>query len=175
MRLTGRDRSWRTFIRVPSLGLLLTLLAANIQVQAQTAASDFTLSAFILALRIPVNLVNPDGTPTTTGNVFWLESDTSIPYSLCTSGTGWSFGNGGALGAVYHCSPYWIILPGETHFQALNLSIPADRTTRVSFTAMLEGKPLGSAGSVTRWTLKWDGTVEEALATGEKMKAIARP
>jgi hypothetical protein len=165
-------------MRTASIVLLVTLLApANMRVHTQTPSTDFTLRAFIFALRIPVNVVNPDGTPMTTGDVLWVgvKNITNIPYSLCTAGWGWSFGNGGALGAVDHCSPYWILLPGETHFQSLNLAIPVDRTTKLSLTSLLEGKPLGSAGSVTRLTLKWDGTVEEALAAGEKMKANTRP
>ena len=165
-------------MRTASIVLLVLLLApANMGVHTQTPSTDFTLRAFILALRIPVDVVNPDGTPTTTGDVLWVgvKNDTNIPYSLCTAGWGWSFGGGGALGGVDHCSPYWILLPGETHFQSLNLSIPVDRTTKLSLTALLEGKPLGSAGSVTGLTLKWDGTVEEAVAAGDKMKANTRP
>ena len=165
-------------MRTASIVLLVTLLApANIGVHAQTPSTDFKLRAFILALRIPVNVANPDGTPITTGDVLWVgvTNDSNIPYSLCTAGWGWSFGGSGALVGVDHCSPYWILLPGETHFQSLNLPIPADRTTKLSLTVLLEGKPLGSAGGVTRSTLKWDGTVEEALAAGEKMKASTRP
>jgi hypothetical protein len=169
-------------MRTAGIFLLVTLLApADIQVHAQTPPTDFTLRAFILALRIPINVANPDGSPMTTGDVMWVgvKNNTNTPYSLCTAASGWSsIGGGGlsgGLSSVDHCSPYWILLPGETHFQSLNLSMPADRSTKLSLTALLEGKPLGSAGSVTRLTLKWDGTVEEALAAGEKMKVSTRP
>jgi hypothetical protein len=165
-------------MRTASIVLLVSLLIpANIRVHTQTPPTAFTLRAFIVALRIPINVANPDGTPMTTGDVMWVgvKNNTNTPYSLCTAGSGWSFGGGGVLSGASHCSPYWILLPGETHFQSLNLSIPADRTTRVSLTVLLEGKPLGSTGSVSRLTLKWDGTVEEAFAAGEKMKASTRP
>jgi hypothetical protein len=165
-------------MRTASIFLLLTLLApANIQVHTQTPPTDFTLRAFILALRIPINVANSDGTPMTTGDVMWVgvKNNTNIPYSLCTAASGWSSIGGGGLGSVGHCSPYWILLPGETHFQSLNLSIPADRSTKLSLMVLVEGKPLGSVGSVARFWLKWDGTVEEALADGEKMKVSPRP
>jgi hypothetical protein len=169
-------------MRTASIVLLVTLLApANIQVHTQTPPTDFTLRAFILALRIPINVANPDGTPMTTGDVMWVgvKNNTNTPYSLCTSASGWSsIGDGGlsgGLSSVDHCSPYWILLPGETHFQSLNLSIPAERSTKLSLTVLMEGKPLGSVGSVARSWLKWDGTVEEALAAGEKVKADTRP
>ena len=171
------SRCLHMLMRTTNVVVLVTLLAtASIRVHTQTPLPDFTLRAFILALRIPTNVANPDGTPRTTGDVIWVgvKNDTNTPYSLCTAGRGWSFGGGGVLGGVDHCSPYWILLPGETHFEALNLSIP-DRTTKLSLTAVLEGKPLGSAGSVTRLTLRWAGTVEEALAAGEQMKASTRP
>ena len=169
-------------MRTASIVLLVTLLApANIQVHTQTPPTDFTLRAFILALRIPVNVASPDGTPMTTGDVLWVgvKNNTNTPDSLCTAASGWSsIGGGGLSGgisAVDHCSPYWILLPGETHFESLKRSIPVDRTTKLSLTALLEGKPLGAAGNVTRLTLKWNGTVEEALAAGEKVKADTRP
>jgi hypothetical protein len=104
-----------------------------------------------------------------------VKNETKTPYSLCTAASGWSSIGGGGLSSTSHCSPYWILLPGETHFQSLNLSIPPDRTTKLTLTVLVEGKPLGSAGSVAGFWLKWDGTVEEALAAGEKMKVSARP
>ena len=165
-------------MRTAGIVLLVGLLTpANIRVHTQTPPTDFTLRAFILALRIPINVANPDGTPMTTGDVMWVgvKNETNTPYSLCTAASGWASIGGGVLSAVGHCSPYWILLPGETHFQSLNLSIPPDRTTQLTLTVLVEGKPLGSAGSVARFWLKWDGTVEEALAAGEKMKVSARP
>ena len=166
-------------MRTGCIALLATLLmSASVRAQAQTAPPEFTLRAFTLALRIPTSVGNRDGTPMTTGDVLWVavKNETTIPYSLCTAARGLAVvgGSGGVSGAS-HCSPYWIVLPGETHFEAMNVPVPVDPLLTLLLTVTLEGKPLGVTGNLATWTLMWTGTVGETLATGERMKALERP
>jgi hypothetical protein len=162
-------------MRTAIVALIMTLVVAGVM-RAQTVEApgeEFTLSAFILALHIPTTVANADGTRVTTGPVLWfaIRNRTAIPYTLCTAATGWNIGLGGVMGGTSHCSPYWIVLSGETHFQSLSVSIPQEPGTSLGVSVMLEGKPLGSTGDVKRWTLRWAGTVAEATARGEQMKA----
>ena len=162
-------------MRTATITLITALLASGVsRAQAgQGPREEFTLSAFILALHIPMNLTNADGTPMTTGPTFWvaIKNQTATPYSLCVDGGGWTTDLGGLMAGTNHCSPYVIVLPGETHFDTLKMAIPKDPSTRVGATVSFVGKPLGSMGDLKRWTLRWAGTVADALGEGERMKA----
>jgi hypothetical protein len=157
------------------LGLLLT--STCVLAQAPDPPKEFTLRALTLALRNPINVANRDGTPMTTGHVLWVavKNETAIPYSLCTAAKGMTTLFGSGVGAASHCSPYWIVLPGETHFEPFGSSVPVDPAASLRLDVWLEGKPLGSTENLRRWLLKWQGTGWEALAAGEAMKPSDLP
>jgi hypothetical protein len=162
-----------------TLGLIVTLLASvAAHAQNQLPPEEFGLTAFVLTLGIPTSVSNPDGTPMRSGPQLWaaIKNRTSIPYSLCTSATGMSTSGsegrgGGGLSGVDHCHSYWVLLPGETRTESLFTSFPNEPDTGLSVTIILEGKPAGSMGEVTTWTLRWRGTVGEATALGRQMSA----
>jgi hypothetical protein len=165
-------------MRLATILLIVTLIAsAGTHAQNKVPPEEFGLTAFVLTLGIPTNVANPDGTPMRTGRQLWaaIRNTTSIPYSLCTSATGVGTngpeGVTGGLSGGTHCHPYWVLLPGETRTESLPSSFPGEPDSGLRVTIMLEGKPVGSMAEVTRWTLRWAGTVAEAIALGEQMKA----
>lgn len=150
---------------------LIGVLIAPVAVRTQAdSATEFSVTGFFLPLTIPDHAPpNLDGSP---GLAFWLaiKNRTSIPYSLRTAGTGWSTDQGGYVGGVDH-SPYWIVLPGETYFQAVGGAVPKDLDTPLRLSVSLQGKPLGALGDVQQWRLSWTGTVQQAIGLGEQMRA----
>jgi hypothetical protein len=148
----------------------------GVSAQRQVWTPEFTVTAYIFALKIPNPMVaNADGTPMISGPGVWMaiKNMTAIPYFLCVTGTGWMSPSLGGMvgGTADSCSPAWIVLPGETHFQGMK--VPTPKTPQESWTVsiMLEGKPVGAAGNLTKWDLSWTGTAEEAARLGEQIKA----
>src|SRR5262245_18592446 len=144
---------------------------AAMKAQAPVGTEEFAVAGFMFALSIPNHSVaNGDGTPMISGPGFWLaiKNTTAIPYSLCNFGSSSSISSStgigsGIGGATSGCSPYWLLLPGETHFVAVGFaSIPKEPDARLAVTVFLEGKPLGAPGDLRQWNLKWTGTVREA-------------
>jgi hypothetical protein len=166
-------------VRLSTIGLSVALLAPmGAGAQTQLPLEEFGLTAFVLTLGIPTSVPNHDGTPS--GPQLWaaIKNMTSIPYILCTSarggGTTTPEGASGGMGGGSHCNPYWLLLPGETRTESVPISFPNEPDTGLRVTIILEGKPLGSMGEVTRWTLRWRGTVGEATALGRQMSASLR-
>ena len=168
-------------MRVATLGLIGVLIAPTLiqtqpPAQRQVWTPEFTATAYIFALSIPNPMVaNLDGTPMISGPGVWMaiKNTTAIPYVLCMTGSGWSIpGVGGMVGGIADgCSPAWIVLPGETHFQAIGAPIPKTPEESWTVSIILEGKPVGVAGNLTNWNLSWTGTAEEAARLGEQIKA----
>src|SRR5262249_5825231 len=136
-----------------------------------------------LNLNIPNGMVaNRDGTPLISRPGLWLaiKNRTTIPFSLCTAGSTFSSSSPAALGSGIGggtsegCRPFWIVLPGETYFYAVTYQFPNEPDTRLNVSVILEGKPLAADGGMKTWILKWTGTVKEATAVGENMKANVR-
>ena len=158
--------------------LLVASLSAPFVVSAQrrAQAGEFTVTAYIFALKIPIPMVaNADGTPIVSGPNVWMaiKNTTTIPYFLCMTGSGWTSPSlGGAVGGIADsCSPAWLVLPGETHFQAVGAPIPNTHDERWTVSIAVMGKPLGAIGNLTNWNLSWTGTAGEAAALGEQMEA----
>lgn len=88
-------------LRTATITLILTLIAPSVLPgqAGQTPAEEFTLSAFILALHIPGNVSNAEGTSVTSGPVLWVavKNRTAIPYSLCTNDCRTRNGGGSSL------------------------------------------------------------------------------
>jgi hypothetical protein len=123
-------------MRIATIGLSVTLLASvAAHAQTQLPPEEFGLTAFVLTLRIPTSVSNPDGTPMRTGPQLWaaIKNTTSIPYSLCTSakgvGTSSPEGATGGLSGDSRCNPYWVLLPGETRTESLPGSFPKEPDT----------------------------------------------
>jgi len=157
-------------MRAATIALIALLISPAANAQADLGADEFAITGFLLAPDVPNGAPpNSDGTPALT---FWLaiKNRTAIPYSLRTTATGWSANQGGYVGGVDH-SPYWIVLPGETYFQAVGGAVPKDLDAPLRLTISLQGKPLGAPGDVQQWRLTWTGTVQQAIALGEQMRA----
>ena len=147
-----------------------------VRTQRRVPTEEFTATAYIFALNIPNPMVaNADGTPMISKPGVWMaiKNTTKIPYFLCLTGMGSSSPSWGGMviGTADSCSPAWIVLPGETHFQAVGAAIPKTPKERWIVSIALEGKPLGANGNLTNWNLSWTGTADEAAALGEQMKA----
>jgi hypothetical protein len=158
-------------------GLLALVMSASAVAQAQAPPTEFTMTAFTLPFRVPGSTVVDGRTPVITGSVAWvaIKNETTIPYNLCTPLRGWAIGGAVTGGGASHCGPYWILLPGETHFEQMIVPIPAEPLATMLLSVTLAGNPLGLSENGARWTLMWQGTVGEARAAGEKVRAIGRP
>jgi hypothetical protein len=149
---------------------------SGVSAQRQVWTPEFTATGYILALNIPNPMVaNADGTPMISGPGVWMaiKNTTPIPYYLCMTGMGWSSPSlGGMVGGISDgCSAAWIVLPGETHLQAVRAPIPKTPTEPWTVSIMVKGKPVGAAGNLTNWTLEWTGTAEQAASLGEQISA----
>jgi len=65
--------------------------------------------------------------------------------------------------------PYWLVLPGQTRFDAFEIRVPGG-TTLFDVDLVLQeiGVPRMGAPPIRRW-LKWSGTVDDAIAAGQKV------
>src|SRR5262245_53092466 len=164
-------------MRAATVALIGVLISpAAMKAQGQVGPEEFAVVGLILALNIPNQMVaNLDGTPMISGPSVWMaiKNTTPIPYYVCMTGRGWSSPSLGGIvvGTADSCSPAWIVLPGETHFQSVGAPIPKIPTEQWTVSVMVEGKPVGAAGNLTNWNLSWTGTAEEAARLGEQIKA----
>lgn len=160
-------------MRFVCIALVLTFAGSD-HVTAQTPSlpKEFAVTAFIIPSDVPTRDVGPNDPLDSMPSVLWvgIKNDTWLPYALCTAGTGFADRNsvGGTGGS---CFRDWIVLPGETHFERIAQMSLHDPGAAITASALLRGKPLASNGPLVTWQLRWEGTVAEALALGDWIRA----
>jgi len=93
----------------------------------------------------------------------WRTTDRNAPMGGVVSSNTQDCGEGNR--------PYWLVLPGQTRFDAFEIRVPGG-TTLFDVDLVLQeiGVPRMGAPPIRRW-LKWSGTVDDAIAAGQKVGA----
>ena len=91
----------------------------------------------------------------------WRTTDRNAPMGGVVSSNTQDCGEGNR--------PYWLVLPGQTRFDAFEIRVPGG-TTLFDVDLVLQeiGVPRMGAPPIRRW-LKWSGTVDDAIAAGQKV------